>query len=148
MIYLILHISTCTRPIAPKHGKVVTHRAGLPIINSHNPLNKYSREVTCDKLKTYLHYTMLMVTRLIRVVTNRKELPSINSNTHRAGLPIINSHNPLNKYSREVTCDKLKTYLHYTMLMVTRLIRVVTNRKELPSINSNDASMSCSCEVP
>ena len=32
--------------MATKHDKVVTHGKGLPPINSHNPLNVYSREVT------------------------------------------------------------------------------------------------------
>ena len=33
------HISTCTRPVDTKHGKVVTYREGFPLIKSHNPLN-------------------------------------------------------------------------------------------------------------
>ena len=47
--------STCTRPMAIKHGKMMTHLDGLPPINSHNPLDMCSRE-SRDKLKTYLHH--------------------------------------------------------------------------------------------
>ena len=36
----------CTRPMATKHGKVVPLCEGHPPINSHNPLNMYSFEVT------------------------------------------------------------------------------------------------------
>ena len=34
----ILHISTCTRPMTAKHGKMVTHHEGLSPINLHNLL--------------------------------------------------------------------------------------------------------------
>ena len=47
--------STCTRPMAIKHGKMLVHLDGLPPINSHNPLNMCSRECSRDKLKTYLY---------------------------------------------------------------------------------------------
>ena len=38
-------ISICTRPTAAKHGKLVTHREGLPLINLNSPLNMCSREI-------------------------------------------------------------------------------------------------------
>ena len=38
------HISTTTKPMSTKLGKVVGY--GLPPINSHNPLNMCSKEVT------------------------------------------------------------------------------------------------------
>ena len=60
------HVKYFISPL--KYGKMVTHLDGLSHINSHNPLNMYSRE-SRDKLKTYLHHQMLMVTRLISVVT-------------------------------------------------------------------------------
>ena len=33
-------------PLATKHGKVVTHREGIPPINLFNPLNMCPREIT------------------------------------------------------------------------------------------------------
>ena len=44
--YSILYISTLTRPMATKHGKVATFHKGIPPINSHNYLNTCSHEVT------------------------------------------------------------------------------------------------------
>ena len=38
-------ISICTIPTATKHGKFVTHREGLPLINLNSPLNMCSREI-------------------------------------------------------------------------------------------------------
>ena len=49
------NISTCTRPMAIKHSKMMTHIDELPPINSHNLLNMCSREPRV-KLKTYLHH--------------------------------------------------------------------------------------------
>ena len=37
--YQILYISTCTRPMASKHGKMETLCKGTPLVSSHNPLN-------------------------------------------------------------------------------------------------------------
>ena len=42
----ILNIPTWTKPIIPKHRKVVTLCEGLPPVNSHNHLNMCSHEVT------------------------------------------------------------------------------------------------------
>ena len=39
--------------MATKHGKMVTHRKGLQLINSHNTLNIYLREVT-GQIKTII----------------------------------------------------------------------------------------------
>ena len=44
---------TCTGPVTAKHGKLETFREGLPPINSHNPLNLWSGEVTL-KIKTII----------------------------------------------------------------------------------------------
>ena len=41
----IYYISTSTRPITTKHYKVATYLKGLLPINSHNPLNIWSRDV-------------------------------------------------------------------------------------------------------
>ena len=58
-------------------------------------------------------------------------------------LPALNSHNPLNMQSH----DKLKTYLHYTIAMVTKIVKMVTYSEEFPPINSNDPLMRWSCDV-
>ena len=42
----MLCISTCTRPMAVKHDKVVIHYEGCPTITSHNPLYICLQEVT------------------------------------------------------------------------------------------------------
>ena len=39
-----------------KHDQVVTHREGLPPINSYNPLKIFSREVSDGLKALYLHY--------------------------------------------------------------------------------------------
>ena len=44
--YQILYISACTRPMATKNGKVVTHSERLLPINSYNHLNMFLQEVT------------------------------------------------------------------------------------------------------
>ena len=77
----ILYTSTYARTVAIKHGKVMTHNEGLPLIHSCDPLNMRSR----DKLKHISTIVMPMVTKLVRVVTNRQELPHINSNYPRWG---------------------------------------------------------------
>ena len=48
----ICYISTTTRPMTTKLGKVVTYYEKLPLIKPYNPLNMWSR----DRLKTYHHY--------------------------------------------------------------------------------------------
>ena len=55
----ILYISTCTRPMATKHGKVTTYSEGLPPINSHNPLNEANPWRWTFKLK------MIIILQLI-----------------------------------------------------------------------------------
>ena len=44
--YIKYFIPSCIRSMAIKYGKVVTLREKLPPINSHNPLNMCSREVS------------------------------------------------------------------------------------------------------
>ena len=39
-------IFTCTKPMVTKRGKVLTYHEGVPHIESHNPLNTQSYEVT------------------------------------------------------------------------------------------------------
>ena len=64
--------------MATKYGKVVTYRHGLPPINSHKPLNTWSRKGT-RQIKNIFTLTMLMVTKLVRVVIYREKIPSVNS---------------------------------------------------------------------
>ena len=40
------NISTCTRPMASKHGKMINYQNGLTTIKLYNPLRKWSRKVT------------------------------------------------------------------------------------------------------
>ena len=49
-------------------------------------------------------------------------------------------------WSHEVS-GKIINISFFTMLMVTKLVRVVTYCKELPPINSHDPSVRWSCEV-
>ena len=42
----ILYISTCNRSLATKHGNLVALCEGISPINSHNPLNMCSQEIT------------------------------------------------------------------------------------------------------
>ena len=57
VINWIFYISTCTRPMATKHGKVLTYREGLPPTA-----------------------TMPMVTKLVRIQRNCKRLPPLKHN--------------------------------------------------------------------
>ena len=52
-----IFISTCTRPMVTKHGKVVTLREAIPPKHSHNHLNLCTREVTLQIKTQYLHNT-------------------------------------------------------------------------------------------
>ena len=51
------YISTCTRPIANKYGKVVIYCKGLPSTKSNDLLNKWSREV-----KWQIEYVISLLT--------------------------------------------------------------------------------------
>ena len=47
------YISTCTRPTATKHGKVVTYHEWVPHIKSHNPFKKVVTWSHVTNLKNY-----------------------------------------------------------------------------------------------
>ena len=77
--YFSCCITTITRPITSKLGKVVTYYNKLQLYKSRNPFNKWTRE-SRDKLKHFISTnTIPMVTKPGRVVTYNKELPSIKS---------------------------------------------------------------------
>ena len=84
-----------------KHGKIVAHHEGIPPISSHNLLNMCSREVT-QQIRNISTFTLLMVTRLIRMVTCCKMLPP------------INLHDPSVRWSCEVMLQILYAGLRQT----------------------------------
>ena len=65
------YISTCTRPTATKHGKVVTYHEWVPHIKSHNPFKKV---VTWSHVTNLNNYTPTLswfrTTKLGRVLTS------------------------------------------------------------------------------
>ena len=73
--YQILYISACTRPMATKNGKVVTHSERLL------PINSYKHVFTRGHVTNQKHYistiTMVMVSRLMRVMTYHENIPPI-----------------------------------------------------------------------
>ena len=76
------NISTCTRPMAIKHGKMMTHTDELPPIHSHNPLNMCSRGPRV-KLKTYLHHYNAYDHKTYRCSGITQGVP-----THKFGYPL------------------------------------------------------------
>ena len=69
--------------------------------------------------------------------------------TQRLVLPPINSDDPLNISSRWEVTWQMKNIISLLSqcLWPQDLLGVVTYSKEIPRINSHDASMRCSCEV-
>ena len=76
--YWIPYISTCTRPLATKHGNVKTQHQGSPLTYSHNPLTMFSEEVRWQTENIISAITMLMVTRTIKLVAYQPKFPAIN----------------------------------------------------------------------
>ena len=74
---LIFYISTCIRPVAAKHGTVVTYRNETPPINPQKPLNVVTWGHVADQ-KHNSTTTMPMVSKLVRVVTYHEKLQPIN----------------------------------------------------------------------
>ena len=68
--------------------------------------------------------------------------------TYCEGLLHINLHSPLNVWSREFMwqIEKIMSTLSH-FLMISKFMRVVTHRLELPTITLHDPSMRWSCEV-
>ena len=84
------HISTATIPMASKLGKVVINHKVLPLLKLLDPSITWFCKVTWHVNSLCLHSTCTMATKHGKMVT------------YRYGLSPINSHNPLNMFSREV----------------------------------------------
>ena len=112
---------SCTKPMAPKHGKVVTFHEGLWSINSHNLLIECSREFTWQIKITVFPLSQCLFSQ---------DLPgwwhTVRS-SHRGG----------HVWSR----DKLSTsYLHWMKTIdTTKLRKVLSYCERLPPLKPHDS---------
>ena len=117
----IFHISTCTRPIATKHGKVVIYQEGHPPINLHNTLNMRSRDVKWQIKNIVSPLSQYLWSPHLPLWWNTTR----NSHTHKCTWPLKES--------------VFKCYISTCRRPLdTNLGRVLTYHERLPPLNSND----------
>ena len=124
-----------------KLGRVVTYHEELPPINSHNSLITWSFEITWQT-KTYISTTtMHMTNKLGRMVACHDRLSPIKSRDH-----LITWSCEITSQTKHITMlivTKLNRIVTFTRLMATKLDRVLAAGKNLITQTHKSSPNSC-----